>query len=99
VLGVSSEDLEVGTIAAGGSILRTVRALVGMTGDGVAEADDETVDGAGPAVGVVPGEGKITDDLVSIEVPFDVQGQFHNLIEGAQDRNPMDIAPDPGRRF
>ena len=56
-----------------------------MPGYGVVETDDEVVDGAGPAACVVAGQGEACEDLPVVEVPGDVQGEFFDLVEGAEE--------------
>ena len=48
MLSFSTEDLEVGVVVAPRRSVVAVRALVGVSGDGVVERDDEVVDGPGP---------------------------------------------------
>lgn len=62
-----------------------VRALVGMPGDGVLEGDDQIVEGAGPAAGVVSGECESCDNLAVVEVALEVEGEFVDLVEGAEE--------------
>ena len=56
-----------------------------MPCDGVVEADDEVVEGSGPAAGVVPGEGESGDNLAVVEVAHKVEGEFVDLVEGAEE--------------
>ena len=85
MLGVAAEDFEVGVVVAPRRSVVAVRALVGMSGDGVLEADDQIVEGAGPATGVVAGECETCDDLPIVEVALQVEGEFVDLVEGSQE--------------
>ena len=56
-----------------------------MPCDGVLEGDDEVVEGPGPATGVVSGECESGDDLPIVEVAHKVEGEFVDLVEGAEE--------------
>ena len=56
-----------------------------MPCDGVVEADDEVVEGSGPAAGVVAGECEASDNLPVVEVAGEVEGEFVDLVEGAEE--------------
>ena len=85
MLGLAAEDFEVGVVVAPRRTVVAVRALVGMPGDGVVEADDQIVEGAGPAAGVVSCECETRDDLAVVEVALEVEGEFLDLVEGAEE--------------
>ena len=85
MLSLATEDFKVGVVVAPHRSVVAVRALVGMPGDGVVEADDQIVEGAGPAAGVVAGEGKSCDNLTIVEVALEVEGEFVDLVEGAEE--------------
>ena len=85
MLSLATEDFEVGVVVAPRRSVVAVRALVGMPGDGVVEADDQIVEGAGPAAGVVSGECESCDNLPIVEVALEVEGESVNLVEGAEE--------------
>ena len=85
MLGLTAEDFEVGVVVAPRRSVVAVRALVGMPGDGVLEGDDQIVEGAGPAAGVVSGECESSDNLPIVEVALEVEGEFVDLVKGSKE--------------